>query len=396
MTFQRAVYGPGLTQALRVSLLAPAIKMWRAGVLLSAAVAMVFAHDPGISTAQGELRADSLKLTTGFAPADAEYFLPVGLRSGGRWSAAEFDAVHDRLLAVAPQLWEARSGAAMLSPREMRVELLPEDNVSFHVVFPLSGGDGKLVLRATKLSLLPGGHRQFVVISDERGSALTRKLIKADDATLEVPVSGAAGVRIARGEEEPARPVADSTTAWEFIKLGVEHIWTGFDHLLFLFALLLVCRSFRSIVAIVTCFTVAHSLTLALATLDVVNLPSRFVEATIAASIVFVGAENLLRRGEEPRGRWVLTFAFGLIHGFGFASVLRDLGVGAGAQGIGMPLFTFNVGVEVGQIVLASVVLPIVWQLRKHEWFVRRGVTVLSALVALAGLYWLLERTLFA
>jgi hypothetical protein len=106
--------------------------------------------------------------------------------------------------------------------------------------------------------------------------------------------------------------------------------------------------------------------------------------------------ENVWRRGEEPRGRWALTFGFGLIHGFGFASVLRDLGVGGGAQGIAMPLFTFNLGVELGQIAIAAVVLPLVWQLRKHEGFRRRGVPALSALVALAGLYWLLERTLFA
>jgi hydrogenase/urease accessory protein HupE len=178
------------------------------------------------------------------------------------------------------------------------------------------------------------------------------------------------------------------------VKLGVSHIWTGYDHLLFLFALLVVCRSFRSIVLIVSCFTLAHSITLALATLDMVNLPSRPVEALIAASIVFVGAENLLRRGEEPRGRWALTFAFGLIHGFGFASVLRELGVGTGAQGIAMPLLAFNLGVEIGQIAIASAVLPIVWQLRRRQSFVRVGVPLLSAVVALAGLYWLVERTI--
>src|SRR5205085_1947385 len=118
--------------------------------------------------------------------------------------------------------------------------------------------------------------------------------------------------------------------------------------------------------------------------------------AAIAASIVFVGAENLWRRGEEPRGRWALTFAFGLIHGFGFATVLRDLGVGRNGQGIAMPLFSFNLGVEVGQVAIAAVVLPIVWRLRKNEAFVRHGVPNLSALVALAGLYWFLQRTIIA
>ena len=181
----------------------------------------------------------------------------------------------------------------------------------------------------------------------------------------------------------------------EFLWLGVQHIWTGYDHLLFLFALLVVCRTFRSIVAIITCFTLAHSLTLAAATLDWVRLPPSLVEPIIAATIVYVGAENLWRRGEEPPGRWLLTFGFGLIHGFGFASILRDLGVGADPGGILGPLFAFNLGVELGQVAIAAVVMPLVWRLRQRPAFVAKGVPALSGLIALLGLYWLLERTVF-
>src|SRR5205814_834975 len=106
----------------------------------------------------------------------------------------------------------------------------------------------------------------------------------------------------------------------------------------------------------------------------IVNLPSRITEPAIAASIVFVGVENLVRRGTEPPGRWALTFAFGLIHGFGFASVLRELGVGENGSGIAMPLFTFNAGVELGQVAIAAIVLPVVWRLRKNQKFVSFGV----------------------
>jgi hydrogenase/urease accessory protein HupE len=354
-----------------------------AGVLLRA-------HDPGISMAQGELRAELLTLTTGFAPADAQQLLPAGERKDEKWNDADFEAVRERLLAIAPQLWEVRSGETKLTPRDARVELLPGDNVSFHLVFPRPPGGDTLTLRAPKIPELPAGHRQFVTISDERGSLLTKKLLSARDVVMEVPLA----VQTADGAASAANE--DAPTFWGFIKLGVEHIWMGYDHLLFLFALLVVCRSFRSIVAIISCFTVAHSITLALATLEVVSLPARFVEPAIAASIVFVGVENLLRRGEEPKGRWALTFAFGLIHGFGFASVLRDLGVGGSGGGIAMPLFTFNLGVELGQIAIAAVVLPIVWRLRKDEGFVRRGVPALSAVVAVAGLYWFLQRTVLA
>lgn len=350
-----------------------------------------FAHDPGISTAQGELRADRLELTTGFAPADAQHLLPPAVRTEEQWSPAEFEAVRDQLRAIARQLWEVRAGDVLLTPREANVELLPGDNVSFHLVFPGVRDGEKLSLRAQKLPELPTGHRQFVIIANDRGSTIAKKLLSARDVNLEIAPAGNAATGVRGGGDSASG--GDAPTFWAFIKLGVEHIWTGYDHLLFLFALLVVCRSFRAIVTIISCFTVAHSLTLALATLDVVNLPPRWVEAAIAASIVFVGAENLLRRNAEPRGRWALTFAFGLIHGFGFASVLRDLGVGGGVQGIAMPLFAFNLGVELGQVAIAAVVLPIVWQLRKQEKFVRVGVPALSALVAFAGLYWLFERT---
>ena len=242
---------------------------------------------------------------------------------------------------------------------------------------------------------IPPSHRQLIVIENQSGSQRVQKLLTAQDDTLELELS-AEGAIATNAKDETSGSTGGPQTFGGFLKLGVEHIWTGYDHLLFLFGLLVVCRTFRSTVAIISCFTLAHSLTLALATLDYVNLPSRFTEPAIAASIVFVGVENLLRRGAEPRGRWALTFAFGLIHGFGFATVLRDLGVGAGGKALTVPLFAFNLGVEIGQIVIASLVLPIVWRLRQNEKFDRHGVPALSAIVTVAGVFWFLERTVFA
>jgi hypothetical protein len=101
--------------------------------------------------------------------------------------------------------------------------------------------------------------------------------------------------------------------------------------------------------------------------------------------------ENLLRRG-EPKGRWLLTFAFGLMHGFGFASVLRDLGVGANGSGVAMPLFAFNLGVEIGQLTIAAILLPIIWKLRQQEMFMRRVVPACSVVVAMLGAWWFVQR----
>lgn len=358
---------------------------WAAALVLAVAAR---AHDPGLSTAQGQITSAGLEITVGFSPADAELLLPPETRVSGKWTQAEFVAAQPLLAGLAPQVLELKAGGVAVAPRETRVQLAAGDALNFLLIYP-TPKPGPLMLRSPKLAELPPGHRQFLMMGDEAGSTIGKKLLSAKDDTLEliVPEAGGGGGAVA-----PATP-AEAPTFWGFLRLGVEHIWTGYDHLLFLFALLVVCRTFRSIVKIITCFTLAHSITLALATLDVVNLPSRFVEPVIAASIVYVGVENLLRCGEEPKGRWALTFAFGLIHGFGFASVLKELGVGQGGSGLLMPLFTFNFGVELGQIAIAAVVLPLVWHLRKNEGFVKRGVPVLSAVVALAGTYWLLERT---
>jgi hydrogenase/urease accessory protein HupE len=175
----------------------------------------------------------------------------------------------------------------------------------------------------------------------------------------------------------------------KFFVLGVEHILTGYDHLVFLFGLLLVCASFKESAKIITSFTVAHSITLALAALEVVSIPSAVVEPLIAGSIAYVGIENL--RKNRLSWRWLLTFGFGLAHGFGFASVLTELGVGSGSHAT-VALFSFNAGVEIGQIAIAAIVLPILWQLRQRRFYSARLVPVCSVLIALAGAFWMVER----
>jgi hydrogenase/urease accessory protein HupE len=187
-------------------------------------------------------------------------------------------------------------------------------------------------------------------------------------------------------------PTADSLPGFgEYFQLGIKHIVIGYDHLLFLFALLLACRGFRQMLIIITAFTLAHSATLALAATGRVELPDRWVESFIAISIIWVGAENLLARG-DPKSRAWMTFGFGLVHGFGFASVLRDIGLGADGQSIVPPLLAFNLGVEAGQLAIVAIVLPLLVFLRKKNSFVRYVSPALSACVVLAGAVWLVQR----
>lgn len=176
-----------------------------------------------------------------------------------------------------------------------------------------------------------------------------------------------------------------------FLRLGISHILLGLDHLMFLAGLLLVAKSWRSVVWLITSFTLAHSCTLALSTFGVISFPARWAEALIAASIVWVGLENILRRG-EPRARWAVTFLFGLIHGFGFARALREAGLGATGHGVVWPLFAFNLGVEIGQIAVAALVTPLIFHLAQSPHYRGRWQPLLSGLIALAGLYWLVRR----
>jgi hydrogenase/urease accessory protein HupE len=340
------------------------------------------AHDPGLSTTQVALRTDAIAITVGFAPADAKALLPARVRIRAGSALENFEVIKPSLLALASNLWEVRGQAEVLRLDESRVSMVGGNSVIFELTYPRAPGPS-FTLRSLTMDRLPPGHRDYLTVSDEQGRLIMEQLVDGSTPaiTVALPLGGA-----------PAAPPA----FWGFLELGIRHIWTGYDHLLFLFGLLLVCRRFKSIVAIISCFTIAHSLTLALATLNLVHFSSRLVEPAIAASIVFVGVENLARGGSEPAGRWALTFLFGLVHGFGFASVLRELGVGSGGRGLAVPLLSFNLGVEVGQITIAAIVLPLVWQLRRGGWFVRYGALGMSAAVAAAGLFWFFQRTLFS
>ncbi|MBT3345077.1 MAG: HupE/UreJ family protein [Gemmatimonadetes bacterium] len=172
-----------------------------------------------------------------------------------------------------------------------------------------------------------------------------------------------------------------------FIWLGVEHIFIGYDHIMFLAALIVIGTRLGPLVKIVSAFTVAHSITLLLAALDVVTLPTRWVEAGIALSIVYVALENFWLR--DASHRWMLTFAFGFVHGFGFANVLRDLGLPT--EGLVASLLAFNVGVEIGQIIIVSVMLPLIL-FAVRRGYQQRLVRVASAVIFLFGIGWLVER----
>jgi hydrogenase/urease accessory protein HupE len=180
-----------------------------------------------------------------------------------------------------------------------------------------------------------------------------------------------------------------------YLKLGVEHILLGVDHLLFVLALILIAPNLRELIKAITAFTAAHSITLAAATLGFVHVPPKPVEATIALSIAFVALEIVRAREGSPgiaaRAPWVVAFTFGLLHGFGFAGALSEIGLPAGH--IPMALLFFNVGVEIGQLLFVAVVLSLAALVRLG----RRPLPQWSALIPpyLIGslaMFWVIQR----
>ena len=317
----------------------------------------VLAHDPGLSAAEVRILPDRIVAEVSFARLDLER-LP-----------HPNDYIAEHLLVI-------KCDQETLKLLTVTVHTIDTNSVHYILEFPNSHG-AELHLSAIALDHLPRGHKQFLSVRDTEGKPLVERMLSAESKDLTIPLK--------------TNSASNGESFLRFLMLGIEHIFTGYDHLAFLLAVLLTGGSLLSNARIITSFTIAHSLTLALATFGVVTLSPALVEPLIAVSIVFVGIENLVRR--QVARRWLVTFGFGLIHGLGFASILRELGIGAiGVRGV-IPLLSFNLGVEVAQISIAALTLPLIWRLQSRPAFMLKHVPALSLLITLAGFYWLLTRT---
>jgi len=210
------------------------------------------------------------------------------------------------------------------------------------------------------------------LLTIDRDGQVSEAILKGDNRTWEMNLS------------EPST----SSVPWlSFLILGMEHIITGYDHLLFLLALLLARQSFKDYIKVVTAFTVAHSITITLGYLNIINLPSILVESVIALSICYVAIENIFRK--KITNRWGLTFAFGLIHGLGFAGILHEMVIPK--EHLAIALLSFNVGIEIAQIALVALVIPILSKVQALASY-PKAMKLSSSFIILIGAYWVIER----
>ena len=308
-----------------------------------------------------------------------------------------FDLAHDLQIAPPERLLEPavvaeREGAirALLTPRvELDADgrrLTPEwsppeilrerQSLRLHLRYAVAAAPGVVTVNTVMFPYDPQ-HQTFVNMYE--GETLTSQMIlDGNHPRLEYFAGTRQGVL---------------AVVRKFVPSGIHHILIGPDHILFLVGLLLLGGSLRQLLLVVTSFTVAHSITLSLAALNIVTPPARLIEPAIALSIVYVGADNILAKGGRDVRVWI-AFTFGFIHGFGFANVLREMELPARA--LGWSLFSFNFGVEIGQLLVVVLVASALGALKsRSEWAGRHLAMAGSVVVILAGAFWFVQRVFF-
>jgi hypothetical protein len=260
------------------------------------------------------------------------------------------------------------SPAAPIQTTVEKYSTLPGSLARMEILYIFPQDVTTLQVRSTLYEIMPAGHQHL--ISVRLNGILHEEIL--DSRTQQTTFQGVKSTNL--------------QTMWTFVRLGVEHIFTGYDHLAFLLGLLVATATLGSLIKIITSFTIAHSITLALATFNVVILPSRLTESLIALSIGYVAAENLFNF--RAMKRYYITFIFGLVHGFGFSNVLREMDLPRSS--LALSLFSFNAGVEIGQITFVMLIFPLVQDLTSSGW--KRLKPAVSIGIACLAVYWFVQR----
>ena len=351
----------------------------------------LFAHDPGLSSIRLTDAPTGLQAVLTIHFYDLEAVDPdLDVNGDGRLDASEFARARGRLDHLARQVVAVSvdAGLPLALAADPKVDLIENNNLQMHLRFlPVIQG-GRLTVSSPLVPRLPQGHREFIELSDASGKPLGEGFLSADanELTLNLPAASPGAAPM---------PPPTGVRFGQFFFLGANHLLSGYDHLLFLAGLLIVCRSLGKAFQMLTLFTIAHSVTLTLVTLNLIKAPGAIIEPAIAASIAYIGIENIFRPKADLSWRGGLTFAFGLVHGLGFAGALKELGVGSGSGGVFQPLLLFSLGLELTQLGIAVMIFPSLFWLRIMPSFARIWVPIFSGLIAFAGTFWFVQRVFF-
>lgn len=352
------------------------------------------AHEAGLSRGDYAVEGAVVTATLTFAARDVAYAIrTLDVNRDGLLSAGELEAARVTLDAAFAKRLVIQGDAAQCASTLAEAAPFENDAVRLVVRATCGGAPRRVHVDVGLLAVLPFGHRHLAHAGGAVAGDGADALLTLSRRTF----SFAPAPAVASSAPAPAPGAAP------FLRMGLEHILTGWDHLAFLLGLAIVGGRPRALLIVVTAFTLGHSVSLAIATLGVWVPSARVVEPLIAASIVFVGVENLARRG-AARGeaeasafsakRWRVTLPFGLVHGFGFASALREAAVPR--PQLPWALLLFNLGVELGQVLALALAWPLLVAAHRRAWFRDRGAGAVSLAIAVAGLAWLVQRLFFA
>ena len=333
-----------------------------------------WAHTVGISRGEYRVGADSVAMNLVLARPEFAGAVKTLANPDGTISQSELYEARADIEKVFVSGTDIRSSNMRCPGKLDDVGLTEEDGVFLHATFRCPASVDLLTFKLNFISALSHGHRHLANIP---GPMNFNTVMYAGNSEFEFTPG-----RIGNGRQPWTQAL------WPMFRLGIQHILTGYDHLVFLFGLILIGGRVRSILLVITAFTIAHSITLGLAVMKVVTPGTHLVEPAIALSIAYIGIENWYV--SNAARRWMITFPFGLIHGFGFAGALHQIALPP-AQ-IPAALLSFNLGVEAGQLAVLSATLPAIYWLRKREWFANGGVKALSTVIALAGAWWFWSR----
>lgn len=355
-------------------------------------VGTAWAHKPSDSYLSLRAQQDRIEIRWDIALRDLDYVLQLDRDGNGELTWGEVRQRGDDILKLATAHLQLTGDGQACALQQAAPLALDRHSDGTYAVLSLKAGCAapktSLKMRYSLLFDVDPTHRGLVQWVPPGGTASQALVFSGDRAEQDLQIAAPSALETLR----------------QYVLEGVWHIWIGFDHILFLLSLLLPAVLLRrgghwepapslkatlvSVLKVVTAFTVAHSITLSLAVLGVVSLPSRIVESTIAASVVIAALNNL--RGTIEKRRWVMAFVFGLIHGFGFASALADLGLPQGA--LALALVGFNLGVELGQLAIVVAFVPVAFWLRRTRFYRVGVLTFGSIAVAIVAAYWFVQR----
>lgn len=357
---------------------------------LVAAPSIAAAHEVGLSYGVYTATPDGVRTTLTFA--DKELVLLVdGLDADGdgRLGDPEIRTATAALTRDLLDRVELRAGEVRCPLVLAKAFLVEADGATVEARATCPAGAASYAVSLAVLDRTTPGHRHLVRIERAGSPPVDLVTHRADRAFVVAAGGAVAGSADGASAGASASGGASSGFGGMFVS-GVEHIWGGLDHLLFLLGLVLVGGSVRGLVGVITAFTLAHSITLGLAVLGVWAPSGSIVEPLIALSVAYVAIENWFVK--DATKRWPVTFAFGLVHGFGFAGALGEIRVPPSE--VPALLLAFNLGVEAGQLCVLAVVLPLLFWARRYAWFRTAGVRAISAVVAAFGLYWFVSRVI--